>query len=185
MIGAKGVQGCRGKDWGDMSGSDDIHIRLARDEDFDALWPILREVIRAGDTYAIDPKISREGAFELWMTAPRATYVAEADGQLLGTYYIKTNHAGGGAHVCNCGYMVAAAARGQGMAARMCVHSQAEALKLGYRAMQFNLVLATNKGAIHLWHKLGFETVGRLPSAFDHPDAGLVDALVMYKWLAA
>ena len=169
-----------------MTGSKNINIRLARDEDFEALWPILREVIRAGDTYAIDPQISREGAHDLWMSAPRATYVAEsgAGGEVLGTYYIKTNHPGGGAHVCNCGYMVADSARGQGVAAQMCIHSQVEARKLGYRAMQFNLVLATNTGAIHLWHKLGFETVGRLPRAFDHPRAGLVDALVMYKWLA-
>ena len=160
-----------------------LNIRLAREEDFDAIWPILRGVIRAGETYAIDPKISREGAFELWMNAPRATYIVEASGEILGTYYIKTNQAGGGAHVCNCGYMVSEAARGRGLAARMCEHSQAEALKLGYRAMQFNLVLATNSHAIHLWHKLGFDTVGRLPLAFDHPQSGLVDALVMYKWL--
>lgn len=165
------------RDFGKMT------IRLARDGDFDAVWPILRSVIRAGETYAIDPKISREGAFELWMNAPRATYVVESGGDILGTYYIKTNQAGGGAHVCNCGYMVADYARGQGLAARMCEHSQAEALKLGYRAMQYNLVLATNTSAIHLWHKLGFDTVGRLPMAFDHPKVGLVDALVMYKWL--
>ena len=72
----------------------------------------------------------------------------------------------------------------QGLAARMCEHSQAEALKLGYRAMQYNLVLSTNTHAIHLWHKLGFDTVGRIPLAFDHPNLGFVDALVMYKWLA-
>ena len=160
------------------------NIRLARESDFEALWPILRDVIRAGETYAIDPKISRDGVFELWMNAPRATYVVEQGGEILGTYYVKTNHAGGGAHVCNCGYMVAAAARGQGLAAQLCLHSQAEALKLGYLAMQFNLVLTTNTGAIHLWHKLGFDTVGHLPLAFEHPTAGFVDALVMYKWLA-
>lgn len=158
-------------------------IRLAREDDFEALWPMLREVIRAGDTYAIDPGLSRDRVFSLWMEAPRATYVVEADGELLGTYYIKTNQQGGGAHVCNCGYIVAAEAQGQGLAARMCVHSQDEARKLGYKAMQFNFIVETNLGALHLWQKLGFETVGRLPGAFDHPDVGLVDAFVMYKWL--
>lgn len=167
-----------------MADGQTANIRLARDGDFDTIWPILRSVIRAGETYAIDPQISRDGAHDLWMQAPRATYVVEAGGEILGTYYIKTNQAGGGAHVCNCGYMVAEAARGQGLAARMCEHSQAEALKLGYRAMQYNLVLATNTSAIHLWHKLGFDTVGRIPLAFEHPRRGLVDALVMYKWLA-
>ena len=110
-------------------------------------------------------------------------YVAEAEGRILGTYYIKTNHAGGGAHVCNCGYVVTPAARGQGIARAMCAHSQEEAAKLGYLAMQYNLVVETNTGAIALWEKMGFETVGRLPRAFEHPQDGLVDARVMYKWL--
>lgn len=161
----------------------EITIRLARDEDFDALWPILRGVIRAGDTYTIDPGLTREAVLDLWMRAPRATYVAESDGEILGTYYIKTNQPGGGAHVCNCGYMVAPAARARGIARAMCLASQEQARAMGYLAMQFNFVVATNLGAIGLWQSLGFETVGRLPRAFAHPDQGLVDALVMYKWL--
>lgn len=164
-----------------MTQSTNVTIRHARDEDFDALWPILREVIRAGDTYAYDPGLSHDAVFDLWMKVPRATYVAEVGGEVLGTYYIKTNQQGGGAHVCNCGYMVARAARGQGLAAAMCLHSQALALALGYLAMQFNFVVTTNVGAIRLWERLGFETVGRLPLAFNHPTAGLVDALVMSK----
>lgn len=160
-----------------------ITIRHARHDDADALWPILRDVIRAGDTYAYDRDLSREAALELWTIKPRATYVAELDGQIVGTYYIKTNQPGGGAHVCNCGYMVAERARGQGVAADMCMHSLAEARRLGYLAMQFNLVLCSNLGAIRLWQKLGFDTIGRLPRVFAHPRDGLVDALVMYKWL--
>lgn len=161
----------------------EIRIRPACDEDFEAIWPILRAVIRAGETYAIDRDLPREAAFDLWMKAPHATYVAERGGTILGTYYIKANFAGGAAHVCNCGYMVAPTARGQGVAAKMCVHSQQQARALGYRAMQFNIVLASNEGAIHLWKKLGFDTVGRLPQVFEHPKLGLIDALVMYKGL--
>lgn len=166
-----------------MTTETDPVIRPARDSDAEAIWPILRGVIRAGDTYAIDPGLTRDRALDLWMHAPRACYVAERAGEILGTYYLKSNQAGGGAHVCNCGYMTAPRARGQGVARAMCLHSQAEALKLGYKAMQFNLVVATNEGAIGLWRSLGFDTVGRVPRAFDHPEQGLVDALVMYKWL--
>ncbi len=162
----------------------EISIRLAQDGDFEAIWPILRAVIRAGETYAIDRDLSREAAFDLWMKAPHAIYVAEAGGDILGTYYIKPNFAGGAGHVCNCGYMVAPAARGQGIAAKMCVHSQDVARALGYRAMQFNIVLESNDGAIRLWQRLGYDTVGRLPQVFDHPRLGLIDARVMYKWLA-
>lgn len=160
-----------------------ITIRLAQDADFDAIWPLLRDVFRAGETYAVDPQISPAAARSYWIDQARATYVAEHDGQVIGTYYIKTNQPGGGAHICNCGYIVAAAARGQGIAEQMCVHSQAQAATLGYGAMQFNFVLASNAGAIRLWQKLGFATVGRIPDAFQHPLAGMVDALVMYKRL--
>ncbi|MBC7133104.1 MAG: GNAT family N-acetyltransferase [Roseovarius sp.] len=162
---------------------DDLTIRPARAEDFDAVWPILRRVFRAGDTYAVDPGIGPEAARALWFEAPRATWLAEAGGAVLGSYYLKTNQAGGGAHVCNAGYIVAEAARGRGVARAMCAHSQAEARAMGYLAMQFNFVVSTNTGAIALWQALGFDTVGRLPRAFRHPAAGLVDALVMFKWL--
>ena len=118
------------------------------------------------------------------MELPAKTYVAEHHGQILGTYYIKTNQAGPGAHVCNCGYMVSAEARGIGLATAMCEHSQQIATELGYTAMQFNFVASTNVWAVRLWEKLGFETVGCLPKAFNHQVQGYVDALVMYKWLA-
>lgn len=164
---------------------DDLTIRLARAADFDALWPILRAVIRAGDTYALDRSLSAEAVRALWMETPRATFVAEAGGTVPGTCYIKTNQAGGGAHVCNAGFMVAPAARGRGVARAMCEHAQMQARAMGYLAMQFNFVVSTNEGAVALWQRLGFEIVGRLPRAFRHPAAGLVDALVMYKWLGA
>ncbi|MGR3460882.1 MAG: GNAT family N-acetyltransferase [Roseovarius sp.] len=166
-----------------MENGVEIAIRYARDADFTALWPILRGVIRAGDTYTIEPGLTREAVRALWMEVPRATYVAEIAGEVLGTYYIKTNQPGGGAHVCNAGFMVSEAARGRGLARAMCLHSQDEARVMGYLAMQFNFVVETNRGAIALWEDLGFETVGRLPRAFQHPAEGFVNARVMYKWI--
>ena len=160
-----------------------IAIRQARAADFAALWPILRAVIRAGDTYTIEPGLSREGMRAAWMDLPRATFVAEVAGEAVGTYYIRTNQPAGGAHVCNCGYMVAGSARGRGVARAMCLHSQTRAREMGYLAMQFNFVVETNAPAMALWEALGFDTVGRLPRAFRHPVEGLVDARIMYKWL--
>ncbi|MCG8416211.1 MAG: GNAT family N-acetyltransferase [Pseudomonadales bacterium] len=158
-------------------------IREASAADFEAIWPIFHAIASAGETYGYRPDTTKEEAQQLWMQYPRKTYVVEADGEILGTYYLKTNHEGPGSHVCNCGYMVSSAARGKGLATSMCEHSQAEALKLGYKAMQFNFVASSNAGAVRLWNKLGFETVGKLPNAFEHPELGFVDALVMYKWL--
>ena len=160
-----------------------ITIRRAIADDFDALWPILRDVFRAGTTYAVDPAISRDAACDYWMNQPAATFVTVADGRIVGTYYIRTNQRGGGAHVCNCGYIVAPAARGQGLAAQMCLHSQDQARAMGYLAMQFNFVLASNSGAVRLWHRLGFVTLGTIPDAFRHPELGLVAAHIMHKAL--
>lgn len=159
-------------------------IRPYLETDWPALWPMLRATFEAGDTYAYAPDSSEADIYRAWIEAPSATYVAvDASGALLGTYFIKPNQPGLGAHVCNCGYVVAAAARGQGVAAAMCEHSQREAVRLGFLAMQFNLVVATNEGAIRLWRRLGFAVLATLPGAFRHRQLGLVDALVMFKTL--
>lgn len=160
-----------------------MEIREATEQDFDSIWPIFREIASTGETYAYDRSTPRDEAFELWMEYPRKTFVFEENGEILGTYYIVTNHSGPGDHVCNCGYMVSSNARGKGLATSMCEHSQEIAKLMGYKAMQFNFVASSNESAVRLWKKLGFESVGRLPKAFNHPGQGFVDALVMYKWL--
>ena len=160
-----------------------MNIREATREDFDRIWPIFHEIAAAGETYAYPRATTKEQAREIWVNTPRKTYVFEEAGQILGTYYIKTNQPGPGDHVCNCGYMVSSAARGRGLATAMCEHAQQIARALGYKAMQYNFVVSSNEGAVRLWNKLGFATVGRLPKAFRHPSKGYVDALVMYKWL--
>ena len=161
-----------------------MNIRLATEKDFDSIWPIFHEIVTAGETYAYATDTDKKQAYNIWMELPRETYVYQLDGNIVGTYYIKTNQAGPGDHVCNCGYMVASSARGKGVASAMCQHSQEVARTLGYKAMQYNFVASTNEGAVRLWIRLGFGTVGRLPKAFKHPSQGYVDALVMYKWLA-
>jgi len=162
-----------------------MNIREATRVDMEQIWPIFHEIVSAGETYAYPRDTSKEEAARLWIDVPRKTYAFEEAGFILGTYFIKTNQAGGGDHVCNCGYMVSSRARGRGLATQMCEHSQRVARELGYKAMQFNFVVSTNEGAVRLWNRLGFDTAGRLPKAFHHPSRGYVDALVMYKWLEA
>ena len=161
-----------------------IHIRPMTPDDFERFWPIFQAIVQARETYAYDPALSVEQARQLWLELPLHTWVAELDGELLGSYYLKANAAGPGSHVGNCGYMVSEAARGHGVARLMCEHSQKLARQEGFLALQFNSVVASNEVAVALWHKLGFDTVGRLPKAFRHARLGLVDCLVMYKWLA-
>ena len=160
-----------------------MNIREAKKADWDSIWPIFLEIVESGETYGYETDTTKEQAEEIWIEAPRKTFVFEQSGKILGTYYLKTNQAGPGKHVCNCGYMVSSHARGRGLATTMCEHSQKVAVELGYKAMQFNFVASSNEGAVRLWRKLGFDIVGRLPKAFNHPAKGYVDALVMYKWL--
>lgn len=146
---------------------------------------MLHATFQAGDTYVFAPDSSEAEIRRVWVDTPLATFVACAeDGRVLGTYYVKPNQPGLGSHVCNCGYVVAAEAQGQGIASRMCEHSQEQARSLGFRAMQFNLVVSTNERAVRLWQRMGFAVAGVLPGAFCHARLGDVDALVMYKPLA-
>ena len=161
-----------------------ITIRPLAAEDWAAAWQIIEPVFRAGETYAFAPDITEAEAHKVWVKIPAATFIAEDEQKrILGTYYIKPNQPALGAHVCNCGYMVAEQARNRGIASEMCKHSQVEAVARGFRAMQYNLVVATNKAAVSLWQKHGFEVIGTLPKAFRHQRIGFVDALVMYKQL--
>ncbi|WP_414448924.1 N-acetyltransferase family protein [Burkholderia sp. 22PA0099] len=160
-----------------------ITIRPLTPDDFDRFWPTFQAIVEAQETYAFDPAITQEAARALWIDLPLHTFVAEEDGELLGSYYLKPNAVGPGRHVCNCGYMVAPAARGKGVAQRMCEHSLQVARDAGFLAMQFNSVVATNTVAVALWQKMGFEIVGTLPRAYRHRTLGLVDCHVMYRWL--
>jgi RimJ/RimL family protein N-acetyltransferase len=158
-------------------------VRKAEPGDADSIVAIILPTIREGSTYALDADTSAADALAYWMAPEKETFVAAEDGVIVGTYYIRRNHAGGGRHVCNCGYMTSAAATGRGYARRMCEHSLAYARSRGYRAMQFNFVVSTNERAARLWQSLGFAIVGRLPLAFRHPTEGYVDALVMWRAL--
>jgi ribosomal protein S18 acetylase RimI-like enzyme len=158
-------------------------IRPATHADADAIWSIIEPTIRAAETYALPPDMSKADALSYWMGSDRETFVAEDDGRIVGTYFLRPNQGGGGDHVANCGYMTDARAAGRGIARCMCEHSIAHARSRGYRAMQFNFVVSTNERAVRLWQSLGFEVVGRLPLAFRHPSHGYVDALVMFRAL--
>lgn len=158
-------------------------IRKATSEDWPGIWRIFHDVVRRGDTYAYAPDTDEDAAKGIWMDAPRLTYVAVDEGEVVGTYYLKTNQVGTGSHVCNAGYMVRGDQRGRGLGRGMCEHSLDVARQLGYHAMQYNFVASTNVGAIKLWQRIGFDVVGTLPEAFDHPEKGYVDALVMYRLL--
>ena len=160
-----------------------MKIRAATESDREAILNIFHETIAPGDTYAFDPKMSREEALSYWFRADTHTYVAEKDSRVVGTYILRPNQLGPGSHVANAAFMVASDVQGSGVGRKMAEHCLSEAHRMGFRAMQFNFVVYTNAPAIHLWEQLGFKIVGTLPAAFHHPAKGYVDVYVMYRSL--
>jgi L-amino acid N-acyltransferase YncA len=161
-----------------------LQIRPYEATDWPALWALLEPVFRAGETFPHDPAITEAEARLAWVEQNQAVMVAvDASGALVGTSYIRPNALALGAHVANAGYVVAAHCRRQGIGSHLCQHSLQLARQLGFRAMQFNLVVSTNIAGIRCWQRNGFEVVGTLPGAFRHQQLGDVDALVMFQQL--
>jgi ribosomal protein S18 acetylase RimI-like enzyme len=151
--------------------------------EFDLAWPVFREVIAGGDTYSYPPDLPLEEARAMWTTPPTRCFIAELDGNVAGVYMLRPNQPGLGDHVANAGYMVAAYARGRGVASAMCEHSLAQARDAGFLAMQYNYVVSSNERAVRLWQHHGFAIVGRLPGAFRHAALGPTDVFVMHRML--
>lgn len=160
-----------------------IEISKATHSDFDDIWPILHQVVERGDTYTYDPEITKEDARSIWMSPAVTTYVARLGNELVGTYILRPNQPGLGSHVANAGYMVDARHAGKGFGRAMCEHSMEQARDAGFLAMQFNSVVSTNAGAVHLWKELGFSIIGTVPKAFRHKQLGLVDIFIMHRFL--
>lgn len=158
-----------------------MNIRAAVESDWPEVWSLFHAVTAAGDAFAYDEHTTEATARKLWFEPPAACFVVEEDGRFAGTYYVRPNQPGRGDHVANGGYMVHPAFRGRGLAARMCRHSLDTARRLGFRAMQFNFVVASNTAAVKAWQKEGFTIIGRTPNAFRHRELGWVDALIMHR----
>ncbi len=160
-----------------------IPIRKATHSDFEAIWPIFQAVIQDGETYPYEPAMSKEAAQAAWFHANHQVFVAETEGRVTGTYYLRPNQPGLGAHVSNAGFMVHPDARGHGIGAALGRHALEEATRQGYQAMQFNYVVSTNTAGVTLWQRLGFEIIGTIPKGFQHRTLGLVDAYIMFRHL--
>ena len=160
-----------------------LTIRPALAADAEAVWAVIGPAIRGGEVYTIPRDQSPEDATAAWLGGDYTPFLAERDGVIVGSYYIRPNQTGGGGHVANAAYATAPEAAGKGMGRAMGEHSLAQAKGAGFTAMQFNFVVSTNRSAVHLWQAIGFEVVGRLPGASRRPCGTEVDALVMYRKL--
>jgi GNAT superfamily N-acetyltransferase len=158
-----------------------VEIREFADNDWAQVWPIVREIIRAADTYTYDPAMTADQARASWVESPPwRTVVAVEDGCILGTAKMGPNKAGPGSHIATASFMVSADARGKGVGTGLCRYALDWARERGYAGMQFNAVAETNTSAIEIYKRLGFTIVGTVPAAFEHPVAGRVGLHIMY-----
>ncbi len=160
-----------------------MHIRKATKEDYEPVWEIFRDIIKTGDTYTFLPTTPKSELKKYWFADSMTTFVAEDAGKIVGTYFIKPNQIGLGNHIANCGYMINPNEQGKGIGKKLCEHSLNFAKQSGYLAMQFNIVVSTNIGAVKLWEKFGFKIIGTTPKGFRHSTLGLVDTYIMYMEL--
>ena len=158
-----------------------MNIRKATEIDIDQVWEIFSKVIETGDTYVFNPNTPKVDLKKHWFADYMETYVIEENGQILGTYIIKPNQIDLGSHIANCSYMVNPNSHGKGIGKKLCEHSLKIAKENRFEGIHFNIVVSTNKGAVELWKKYGFEIIGTTPKGFRHSELGLVDTHIMYK----
>lgn len=162
-----------------------MEIREAVQEDWPQIWPFLRDIVRAGETYTWPRDDSEEDARKAWMATglPFRTVVAVEGDTVLGTAKMGPNHRGPAAHIANASFMVAPEHSGKGVGRALGEHVIAQARADGFLAMQFNAVVETNTVAVRLWQSLGFEILATLPEGFNHPTKGYVGLHIMYRRL--
>lgn len=161
-----------------------MEIREFADADWPAVYAIYLAVVNAGETYTYDPAWSEKHAREIWVEpAPGRTLVAVENGRIVGTAHLGPNKPGRGSHVATASFMVDAEARGLGVGRALGAHILDLARSDGYYSMQFNAVVESNERAVRLWQELGFEIIGTVPEAFEHPTLGRVGLHIMYQRL--
>ncbi|WP_020528856.1 GNAT family N-acetyltransferase [Flexithrix dorotheae] len=160
-----------------------MKIRKAKTSDYDNVWKIFSRVIETGDTYVFDPKTPKSDLGKHWFADYMQTFVVEENETILGTCIIKPNQIGLGNHIANCSYMVSPEAQGKGIGKMLCEHSLKIAREMGFKGIQFNIVVSTNEGAVKLWKKFGFEIIGTTPKGFRHSKLGFVDTFIMFRSL--
>lgn len=159
-----------------------ITVRDYVDADWPQVWPIIEEVVRAGDTFPFPTDLTEDEARAIWLDngpGGRASVAVEGD-RVLGTAKMGRNRPGPGSHVATASYMVPAEARGRGVGRALVVDSIDWARESGYAAMQFNAVVATNKSAVRLYESLGFTVIGTVPRAHQLPMGERVGLSIMH-----
>ena len=157
----------------------DIIIRKYSDNDLGAMTKIWNHIVKEGQYFPQENGLSIKEA-AAFFTEQTFTGVAEEDGAIVGLYILHPNNIGRCGHIANASYAVKADQRGKRIGEKLVVHSLEMAKAAGFRIMQFNAVVANNKGAIRLYKKLGFKELGTIPGGFKMDDDTFMDIIPFY-----
>ncbi|WP_433412207.1 N-acetyltransferase family protein [Microtetraspora malaysiensis] len=159
-------------------------IRDADDHDWADIYPFYAAIMAEGRTYPFPENQTLEEARPWWMEqAPGKTVVAVSDGVIIGSAKMGPNRPGRASHVATASFLVDPTHQGKGTGRALGQYVLDWCRAEGFHSIQFNAVVESNHRAVHLWRSLGFDVIGTVPEAFDHPDDGLVGLHVMYQRL--
>lgn len=159
--------------------SNSITVRGLTESDWDEFREIASQAWFDGDSYPFDDSTTSEQFDHYWQSSGEIRVAVNGE-RVVGGYLIKPNQPWRGSHVANVGYVVDRALRGRGIGRVLVRDSIARAKELGYRGIQFNLVVVSNIGAVRLYESEGFRIIGTVPGIFRVKDGRYVDAHVMH-----
>lgn len=161
-----------------------MDIRPATDQDWPQIYPSYAAIMAEGKTYPFPERQTLEEARPWWMEQPPGrTVVAVREDAIVGSAKMGPNRPGRGSHVATASFLVDPAWQGRGVGRALGEYVLDWCRAAGFASIQFNAVVESNAPAVHLWQSLGFQIIGTVPAAFDHPEDGLVGLHVMFRYL--
>lgn len=159
-----------------------MNVRRYEEADLPRMAEIWNQVVEDGIAFPQLQTLTLDSARNFF-AGQSFSAVAEEDGRILGLYILHPNNEGRCGHIANASYAVDRSARGKGTGKALVSHCLETAAALGFRLMQFNAVVKSNLGAIHLYEKLGFVRIGEVPGGFLMKDGHYEDIILFYHTL--
>ena len=158
-----------------------ITIRKYRPQDFLSAMDIWNEVVREGVAFPQVEELTELNADSFFVSQSHTAVAEDREtGEIVGLYILHPNNVGRCGHICNTSYAVKSDKRGFHIGERLVKDSLKVAAELGFRILQFNAVVATNTHALHLYERLGFKQLGRIPRGFLMKDGHYEDIILHY-----
>ena len=154
-------------------------IRKFKPQDTDMATEIWNSVVDDGIAFPQMNNIKGKEALQFF-DSQSYTGIAEDNGEIVGLYILHPNNVGRCGHICNTSYAVKKGIRGKHIGEQLVKDSMAVGKRLGFKILQFNAVVATNEIALHLYKKLGFTQLGRIPGGFLMKDGHYEDIIPHY-----